>query len=46
MTKPSSITCLSIFVFSLTISGCELAPNTAKEEAITPGRENGLSAFI
>ena len=36
MTKPSSITCLSIFVFSLTISGCELAPNTAKEEAITP----------
>lgn len=36
MTKPSSITCLSIFVFSLTISGCELAPNTAKDEAITP----------
>lgn len=24
------------FCFSLTISGCELAPNTAKEEAITP----------
>src|SRR5690606_25715909 len=36
MTKPSPFVCLSIFTFSIMLSGCELAPNTAEEAKITP----------
>ena len=38
MTKPSPFECLSIFTFSIMLSGCELAPNTAEEAKITPVR--------
>ncbi len=38
MTKPSPFVCLSIFTFSIMLSGCELAPNTAEEAKITPVR--------
>ncbi|WP_455598037.1 phospholipase D family protein [Acinetobacter pecorum] len=38
MTKPSPFICLSVFTLTLMISGCELAPNTAKDAEITPAQ--------